>query len=158
MAFLSWRIFFFDFLPIVFIKYIIRNKYFHILNLIRRGVNCVSKWRSWRQLSDKRCHELINGHLRSKIRKTVKFRTLIRIFDHRWPFMISWHLFIRKLRSRASFDIQFPPSPYNEVRNLTLNDPKVVIWAQTRIFGIENFFRFYCSFWAIDRENWLSFI
>ena len=32
-------------------------------------------------------------------------------------------------------------SPFNEVRNLTLNDPKFVIWPQTQIFPTENNFK-----------------
>ena len=37
-------------------------------------------------------------------------------------------------------------TPFNKVRILTLNDPKFVIWPQTRIFYLEIIFRFHWSF------------
>ena len=40
-----------------------------------KWVNCISKWRSWRQLFDDRCLEVMRGHPRSKISKKVKLQT-----------------------------------------------------------------------------------
>ena len=44
----------------------------------QKRVNCISKWRSWCQLSYERYFEVIKSHPRSKIPKKVKFRTWIK--------------------------------------------------------------------------------
>ena len=45
-------------------------------------MNCISKWSSWRQLSDKRCLEVIKGHLRSKITNVNGKNCSLVIFDN----------------------------------------------------------------------------
>ena len=65
-----------------------------------KWVSCISKWRSWRQLSDERCHEVIIGHLRSKISTKVIFRTLINYIS-KWR---SWRLPSKKVVAR-SFEV-----------------------------------------------------
>ena len=67
---------------------------------------------------------------------SLKFKIwpIFRIFDLGWPPMTSWLLFSWKADVKTVILIYNLPT-FNELRNLTLNDPKFVIWPQTQIFS-----------------------
>ena len=62
----------------------------------------------------------------------------LEIFDLEWPLMTSWHLLSESWRQERHFDILF--TPFNEVRKMTLNDPKFDL--KLELFGTEKISRF----------------
>ena len=86
----------------------------------------------------------------------LKIWPIFQIFGLGWPRVTSWPLFWNSDVKSVLLIYDLPT--FNVLWNLTLNEPKFVIWPQIQFFSIEIILRFHWSFWAIFCWDWSIFV